>query len=746
MRRQATVHHPLGTLFQVGSFAGLTDGQLLERIVTREGDDAESAFAALVDRHSRIVLSTCQAVLHDEHAARDAFQATFLVLVRKVGSLWVRDSLGPWLHRVAYRVATHARRDSLRRTRAEREAAERAPWRTAAVGSDDDASIVHEELDKLPERYRIPVVLCDLEGRSYEEAARHMGCPVGTVKSRLARGRESLRGRLVRRGLASSTVLLGSGLSSSGAKAELPAGLASDTIRLAIGTAPAPAPVAILVEEALRAMIMRTVRTVAAVFVVLGLVSMGLGSVWVATGPTQATTKADDQTKANAVDPSLDPDTMLGTWVRVSTSVGQDGNTVKMKIKKDTDARKGDLPAGAAPFIFTWKTEGDRGGGSANRVLLNATVNPKSIDFFPDQAAAPKVLPGIYRLEGETLTICCKATSGERPSGFIADQPGLFLDVYQRETPSPARSSPSPAPSTTDRTDGNPAAPIEENWSVRGNWIVRGYPSGQALALVSIDRQERRPWASLLSVGAADSVRLKESKLEDLHIADGAVHFTLRLKSRTEYTARIFTVDAPIPQGQARPKTLLGSMEENGLRFPAELERTDRNELDPKEASALALGNDDLSRFHETRDVNLRRAILEGMLQKYGDRPIAPIPAWCLAITLADAKAPKAEVRAAADRAIRLAARYGPEMERGTIDRIIISLAGSEGLADVVLDYARKAEAMLRASDSVADRTTVLKNLAAALRRSGKRDEAEAVDDRIAELTPSSGKGATPVP
>src|SRR5262249_22963550 len=218
--------------------AGLTDGQLLERFVTGGGGAAESAFAALVDRHGRIVLGTCQAVLRDEHAARDAVQGTFLVLVRKAGSLWVRDSLGPWLHRVAYRVATHARRDSRRRRWAEREAAERASWRTAAVGYDDLAAIVHEEVDQLPERYRIPVVLCDLEGRSYEEAARHVGCPVGTVKSRLARGRESLRGRLIRRGVASSAVLLGSGLSASSARAELPAGLASDTIGLAIGNAP----------------------------------------------------------------------------------------------------------------------------------------------------------------------------------------------------------------------------------------------------------------------------------------------------------------------------------------------------------------------------------------------------------------------------------------------------------------------------------------------------------------------------
>jgi hypothetical protein len=119
------------------------------------------------------------------------------------------------------------------------------------------------------------------------------------------------------------------------------------------------------------------------------------------------------------------------------------------------------------------------------------------------------------------------------------------------------------------------------------------------------------------------------------------------------------------------------------------------------------------------------------MLQNYGDRPIALIPAWYLAIILADVKASKALVRAATDRAIHLASRYGPEMERGTIDRIVINLTGPEGLADMVLDYARKAEAMLRPSDSVTVRTTVLENLVAALRKSGKSEEAAA---RVAEI------------
>ncbi len=194
----------LRTLFEVGAPAALTDGQLLERFATRRGPAAERAFEALVDRHGSMVLRACRSILRDDHEAMDAFQATFLVLARRGGSLWVRDSLGPWLHRVACRAAGKARADAARRRAGQRRLAERTPDPASAGDGrrDDLAAILHEEVDRLPERFRAPIVLCDLEGRTCEETARHLGCPVGTVGSRLARGREKLRGRLIRRGVA----------------------------------------------------------------------------------------------------------------------------------------------------------------------------------------------------------------------------------------------------------------------------------------------------------------------------------------------------------------------------------------------------------------------------------------------------------------------------------------------------------------------------------------------------------------
>ena len=224
--RTRAVPPGLQTLFHTGSLIGVTDGQLLERFALRDGESSESAFAALVERHATLVWRTCRAVLRDEHEAADAFQATFLVLVRKAGSLWVRDSIAPWLHRVALRPPSRpgARRNDARQ--AEQRAAELTRPGPRREMPDDLADVIHREIDRLPERHRIVVVLCDLEGRSYEEAARHLRCPVGTVKSRLARARERLREALGRRGVAPTALAR-----DRGPIAGPPRGLVASTVR-----------------------------------------------------------------------------------------------------------------------------------------------------------------------------------------------------------------------------------------------------------------------------------------------------------------------------------------------------------------------------------------------------------------------------------------------------------------------------------------------------------------------------------
>ena len=178
---------------------GLTDRQLLQRYRARKD---EAAFAALVQRHGKLVLSACRQVLSEPADVEDAFQATFLVLVRKANVIRWKASIGNWLYGVAHRVAVRARADAPRRQQREGQATSRAKdngppdltWREAVA-------VLHEELDGLPDRFRMPLLLCYLNGLSRDEAAAQLGWSATTIKGRLETGRKQLRGRLSRRGV-----------------------------------------------------------------------------------------------------------------------------------------------------------------------------------------------------------------------------------------------------------------------------------------------------------------------------------------------------------------------------------------------------------------------------------------------------------------------------------------------------------------------------------------------------------------
>jgi RNA polymerase sigma factor (sigma-70 family) len=253
------------TLFHAGAVGGLTDGQLLEWYTTRAREAAELAFATLVERHGPMVLRVCRELLRDEHAAHDAFQATFLVLVRRAGSLWTRDSLGPWLYQVAVRVARNARSAMARRQRHEGKAATLAAQFVSEARRDDSGPVLHEELDRLPERFRAVIVLCGLEGLTQEQAARRLGWPIGTVQSRLARGRDRLRGRLIRRGVAPGVGLAALVSSARDISAAVPQALAGSTAGLYSTS------VVALTEGVIRSMILTKLK-----FAVFGLLSFGL--------------------------------------------------------------------------------------------------------------------------------------------------------------------------------------------------------------------------------------------------------------------------------------------------------------------------------------------------------------------------------------------------------------------------------------------------------------------------------------
>ncbi|MBY0524295.1 MAG: sigma-70 family RNA polymerase sigma factor [Gemmataceae bacterium] len=210
----------------------LTDGQLLERFTLRQ---EESAFEALMQRHGPMVHNLCRNVLHDPHAADDAFQATFMVLARKATSIQKRQSVASWLYGVAYRISLRSKANATRRRLHERQTIPMpATDPIFDVGRQELRSVLNEELQRLPEKYRAPLILCYLEGKSNETAAAELGWPSGSMSKRLARARDLLRERLAGRGVALSLIALTATLAEGTASAAVPVTLMKSTLQAAI--------------------------------------------------------------------------------------------------------------------------------------------------------------------------------------------------------------------------------------------------------------------------------------------------------------------------------------------------------------------------------------------------------------------------------------------------------------------------------------------------------------------------------
>src|SRR5438445_4118513 len=179
--------------------AGRTDGQLLEDYISRRD---EAALAALVHRHGPMVWGVCRRVLRNHHDAEDAFQATFLVFVRKVASIASRELVANWLYGVAHQTALKARATAARRKERERQMTEMPEPAVMEQGLWRDLQpLLDEELSRLPDKYRSLIVMCDLEAKPRKEVARQLSCPEGTVAGRLARARTMLARRLAKRGV-----------------------------------------------------------------------------------------------------------------------------------------------------------------------------------------------------------------------------------------------------------------------------------------------------------------------------------------------------------------------------------------------------------------------------------------------------------------------------------------------------------------------------------------------------------------
>jgi RNA polymerase sigma factor (sigma-70 family) len=307
-------------LIAIETASQASDAALLERFVAQRD---ESAFTLLLERHGPMVLRLARRLLGQEQDAEDIFQATFLLFARKAGTIRKRQSVSSWLYGVAYRLAGRAREQRAHRKAQEKRAATmHAAKPQAATAWQDLQELLEDVLAQLPEKYRTPLILCYLEGKTQEQAAQQLGCPLGTVRSWLARGRSLLRRRLARRGVALSSGALATALLAeavSAAAADLPPALLQSTLKAALRfvagqelVGMVSAQVAALVKGGLSAMMMAKIK--GAITVLIALTVLALGSGVVAERVSEAKQRAlvSGTEPATAADRSASPKPQQG--------------------------------------------------------------------------------------------------------------------------------------------------------------------------------------------------------------------------------------------------------------------------------------------------------------------------------------------------------------------------------------------------------------------------------------------------
>ncbi|HZY87281.1 MAG TPA: sigma-70 family RNA polymerase sigma factor, partial [Gemmataceae bacterium] len=309
------------------------DAQLLQRFAAAR---EEGAFTALLRRHGPMVLGVSRRVLGNAQDAEDVYQAAFLLLARKAGSIRKREAVASWLYGVARRLALRAKAQGAKRQARERRAADMRNTQAGAdAGWQDVQAALEEALGQLPEGYRAALVLCYLEGKTHVEAARQLGCPLATLRTRVARGRKLLRERLAGRGLALSTAGLFALLVASASRATASAALQKATAKAALSFAagqPAaalcPARVAHLVEEGTQTMLLSKTKLATALLLTAGLIA-GTGAL-ARFKPAAVGGEPPAAGKAEAPKPATPaaPDAAEGAVTYAGRVVGPDGKPV----------------------------------------------------------------------------------------------------------------------------------------------------------------------------------------------------------------------------------------------------------------------------------------------------------------------------------------------------------------------------------------------------------------------------------
>jgi RNA polymerase sigma factor (sigma-70 family) len=440
--------------------AGLTDGQLLECFVSRR---EEAALEALVRRHGPMVWGVCRRIMANRHDAEDAFQATFLVLVRKAASVIPRELVANWLHGVARQTALKARATIARRRAREGQVVD-MPERAVAEKDhwSDLQPLLDQELSRLPDKYRVAVVLCDLEGKSRKEAARQLGLPEGTVASRLARARTMLAKRLAGRGVALSVGALATVLSEEAASASVPISGASLTIKVAAlaaaGQATAAglisAKVAGLTNGVLKVMLLNKLKWAALTLLVLAMGGFG-GALFLPHGaarPSEVKSGQEPAPKKDADATKQERKKFEGTWRVVSCEVnGKKLKDFEGQVVYDAEGK--------------WKQQtGDGTTLEEGTSLIDAGKKPRTIDFTVTKGDGKgTTLLAIYEFLGEGRYRVCIG-GAERPEDFSTKPgSGRTLNVLQRVA---VKKPP------VGKKDDEAGKPLKDMDLIQGTWRV----------------------------------------------------------------------------------------------------------------------------------------------------------------------------------------------------------------------------------------------------------------------------------
>jgi len=422
----------LNTLCLIGVVGDLSDGELLRRFMTARDRSAQAAFAVLVDRHGPMVFRTVRHVLGNAHDADDAFQATFLLLARKAGSVRKAESVAGWLHGAARRIAVRARSAEGRRRNYERRVAKGAsePERVRSESWPE----LHEEISRLPRHYREPIVLCYLEGLTTEATARRLGCPQGTVMSRLSRARERLHARLTQRGFGHED--LNEGSASRFGIVAVPAALGKTTVEAStaiaggaeVGAVGASASALSLARGEIIAMKVSTLKAIAAT-ALAG--AIGLGTAWGVgefrqpggTEPaSEAASAVEGRGRADDKETKPDIEQLQGTWK--VTKVTLDGKAIQ------------DRGLSRARYTFRSNEIIIEGGEGTERhaFTLDPASNPTAMltnRIAPDRRQSGWML---YELKGKSLRIAFNDAFQGKPEGFEPRPKLIIIDLERDAT------------------------------------------------------------------------------------------------------------------------------------------------------------------------------------------------------------------------------------------------------------------------------------------------------------------------